>query len=221
MNVEGLICCLIFVTFMFGLHLFDHLKKLSFNHNMYMKIGWIAEKEHPFMSYSHTDVSLRSNELFYYIMQEQIKMDISEDFQINYLNENEKKELEKILNLYKDDVVKSYFHGFLTKSKNIFKLTPLEYFMYSLFNYLNKQLDMNETTLKDKIYDYKNRVDSYSYYTLTEFGRVCYKVNLITRIFVENNHNTKKLFEYIDPKFKNHIIEYLEKNEVCFWSYRP
>lgn len=219
-DFESFIIGLLCLIFFFAYILLDHLNKLSRNHNMHLKIGWIAEKDNNMMCYKDS-VRLRNKELILYILEEQHNLNVPKEFCIDFSNKKEIKNAEEILDLYKNDVIKSYFHGLLTKSKNICKLDSLEYYFYSLYNFIYEELDTYKND-QDKIYMNRKHIDdSYSICQLTNYGRTYYKLYLITNIFIENNKKTRKLFEYINPDLKKHIMEYLEKNEVCFWHYRP
>lgn len=187
--------------------------------NLFYKVSWIAEKRHPMVYYK--DVDLRHEELIYYIVKEQRRLNIPEHLCIDFSNENEKNYAEEILTLHKNEVIKSYFSNFLAKSKNIRKLDSLEYYLYSLHRFLNNELNEYKTN-QDKIYGDQDYSDMpYIRCTLTDFGRTYYKLFLITQMFIENNEKTRNLYKYINPEQKNHITEQLEKNEVVFWRYRP
>ena len=163
---------------------------------------------------SSLGIYLRGLPLESYITNEQAKLDIPDKFKINYSNESEMKNLKKLLSLYKENVIDKYFRGFLSNSKKLCSLPSSMYFIVSLFDYLGKQLSTDKSTIKFEVYDYKNNDGSYSFYTLTEFGRVCYKLYLITAIYIKNNPSTD--FVHVDTQLKDCITEYLEKNEVAF-----
>ena len=211
--MEVFLYCLLFSALMSGIKLFDYCQKSHRSQNIFKKVGWIVEREHPMSCYSEM-VRLRDEELIYYVLQEQTKMDLQKEFFLDYSNEAERMYAEKILNYHKEYVVKFYFSDFLMKNKNICKLNSLEYYMFSLYMYLNNNADTN--AFHGEIYKFEKSEKPYSYYTLTDFGRAFYKIYLITLIFTESNEKTKKLFKYIDPNFKNHIMDYLKKNEVSF-----
>lgn len=210
---------LLFCVFLGGWRLFEHLKKHQRNQNIFKKVGWIAEKDNFTICYS-SSVQLRDEDLIYYIMNEQAKLNLPEKFCLDNTNETEKKYAEEILNLHKNDVVKSYFCDFLTKSKNICNLNSLEYYMFSLNDYLHKNSNVDSYYGRTKIYKFKSSDAPYSYYSLTDFGRTFFKLYLITNLFIQNNENTRKLYEHIDPNHKSHIMDYLEKNEVSFVSFK-
>lgn len=172
----------------------EDLRKLYRNHNMYVKIGWIAEKEKSTVAYK--DASLRSEDLIYYIMQQQIELNIPKQYSIDVLNENERKNVEEILNFHKNKVVESYFHDILSKSRKICKLNSLEYYFFSLYCFLYKEIDKGHSSFK---------------WSLNDNGRAYFKLYLITNMFIESNEKTKKLFEYINPNIKAMTMEHIEK----------
>ena len=167
----------------------------------------------------HDSVSLRNDELISHVFEAQRKLKIPKELCIDYSNEVEKANVIELLNLHKADVIKSYFHGFLAKSKNICSLSSLEYYFYSLFEYLEKH-SKSHSLLSDKIYKFKDVEGSYSYYDLTEFGRAFYKLYYLSTLFIEKNERVRKLFEYINPDMKNWFMNYLKNNEISFCSYR-
>ena len=219
MDLDGFVSAIVPIFLISGWIIFDKTRNLYQCQNLFQKVGWIAEKEYRTVCYSDS-VRLRNMELISYIAEEQQSLSINENLRIDFSNEAERKNIEEILNLHKADVIKSYFHGFLSKSKNICKLNAKEYYFYSLYCFIYKEL--KEYKYQDEIYKDKEYTDKTHFNCkLTDYGRAYYKLYLITQMFVENNERTKKLFEYINPKLRNQIADYLNKNEVGFWSYRP
>jgi hypothetical protein len=129
-------------------------------------------------------------------MEEQNKLKLSKEFCIDFSNESEKKNVEEILNFHKSKVVESYFHGFLSKSRKVCQLTSLEYYFFSLYCFLYKEVDKGNSSFK---------------WDLNDYGKAFFKLYLITNIFVESNENTRKLFDYINPNLKKLTMEHLEK----------
>lgn len=195
MKIEGLICTLITLIIIFAWRLFEYLKKLHRNQDMFKKVGWIAEKECNTMCYSDS-VSLRDMELISYIAEEQSELNIPKQYRIDFSNKSEMKNVEEILNFHKNKVVESYFHDFISKSRKICQLKPLEYYFFSLYCFLYKEVDKGNSSFK---------------WDLTDCGRAFFKLYLITNIFVESNENTRKLFEYINPNLKKLTMEHIEK----------
>lgn len=200
-----------------GWMLFERIKNFYFGKDMFGKIGWIAKRRSNMRNYS-SNVGLRDEDLLTYICKEQRKLNIPENLQLDYSNETEKENAEKILESHKVYVIGSYFSDDLQKSKNIYKLKSLEYYMFSLHCFLRPEV-IEHRDYERKIYSFESRSRPYSYYTLTDYGKTYYKLYLITLMFVENNPNTRKLFEHIDPNHKKHIMDDIEKSKssfVCF-----
>ena len=217
--MESLICVLIFFALLGGWKLFDHLKNLNRNENMYKKIGWIIEKEQHNRCYSER-VRLRDMDLLSYLFDAQNNLKIPKDLCIDYSSEIEKAAAEEILNSHKKDVLIKYFSDDLSINKKICRLDSLEYYFFSLYCFIYNEL--KEYKYQDKIYADKENTDKTHFSCqLTEYGRTYYKLYLITNMYIVNNEKTSSLFEYIDPKLKNHIMEYLRTNTIQFWTYRP
>ena len=211
-------CCIWIIFFLFA-KVIPAYRENKYRIDLYKKVGWIAEKENP-TRYYPSSVKLRYSDLISHIMEEQGNLDITEEFRIDYKDESEKRLTEEILELFRTEVVKSYFHDTLSKSKLVYKCTPLEYFMYRLYLFIDYNFENYE--YKNKIYESREYTDKTHYNCkLTEYGRVCYKLYLITLLFIEKHEETRNLFEHINPKLKNDIMGYLKNNEVSFWSYRP
>ena len=174
---------------------FYHDKKRSNNQNLYKKVAWIAEKE----SYDMHCSYLRDFKLVEYIEIEQRNQNTPEQFRIDFSNQTEKEHLAKILDAHKEDVVKSFFGGQLAESKNIYALGPLEYYFVSLNCFVSKHCNKEYMSDGDKLNDY---------------GRACYKLYLITQVYIENNERVQMVFEYIDKQIKNHIMEVLGKTKL-------
>ena len=220
MVIISLISVILFFSLVGIWKLFDHFRKFNYNEQLFKNVGWIAEKKNIMRCYGGR-VNLRNSGLISYIFQQQKKLAIPEDLRINYSNENEKANAEEILNIHKSKILIDYFSDDLTTNKNIFKLNSLEYYFYSLFCFICSELEEYKN-YQDKIYLDKEYTDKTNFKCkLTDYGRVYYKLYLITCMFVEKNEKTRKLFEYINPELKSQIMEHLRTNEVTFWSYRP
>lgn len=193
--MENLFCVLLFFALLGGWKLFDHFKKLSRNENLFKKVGWIAEKESYSVCYSDR-VKLRDKDLLSYLIEEQSELDIPKQYRIDFSNNSEIKNVEEILKFHKNKVVESYFQDCLSNSRKICQLKPLEYYFFSLYCFLYKEVDKGNSSFK---------------WNLTDYGRAFFKLYLITNIFVEKNENTRKLFEYINPNLKNITMNHLEK----------
>ena len=194
-TLGNMACVLIGFALLGGWRLFDHFKKLSRSENIFKKVGWIVEKESYSVCYSDR-VNLRDKDLISYLIEEQSKLNIPKQHRIDFSNNSEIKNVEEILKFHKNKVVESYFQDFLSTSRNICKLKPLEYYFFLLYCFLYKEVDKGNSSFK---------------WNLTDYGRAFFKLYLITNIFVESNENTRKLFEYINPNLKVLTMEHLEK----------
>lgn len=186
--------------------------RLDDEQNLYRKVAWIAVKQKPFV-FSGTS---RLFELIEIVELEHNNLNIDEQFRLDFSSETEKENLTKILNTHKEHVIKSYFHGLLAKSNEIYALNELEYYFFSLNSFLYDTIyDVNAAyTSREQVSDNEFK------YQLTDYGRVYYKLHLVTSLYIEKNeHKVKKLFKYIDKEQKNRLMEALEKNEVLL--YRP
>lgn len=191
--------------------LFDHFRKFNYNEQLFKNVGWIAEKDCLSVCYSGR-VRLRDHDLISYIFQEQQNLAIPEDLRIDCSNKSEKASIEKILTNHKNKTMTNYFSDFLVGNKKICKLNSLEYYFYSLYCFIHKEL--NEYKYQDEIYMDKEYTDKTHFKCkLTDYGRAYYKLYLITCMFVEKNEKTRKLFEHINPKLKSQIMEYLRANK--------
>ena len=188
-----------------------HRTKLDDSKNLYEKIAWIAERGWGDLP----PTRLRDFELVEYIEFEQRNQNIQQKYRIDFSNEAEKEYLKQILNSHKEDVLKSFFYGRLTESKDIYNLDSLEYYFVSLNSFICNKYD-------NKVYSKREYISDYEYKEqLTEYGRVHYKLKLITQLYIENNARVQKLYNFIDKERKKNIIETLDKNEVCFFQYQP
>ncbi len=207
----GVIWCLLFSAFIVGWKVFDNLKELYSRNNIFQKVGWIAERCNNAFVYKDS-VALRDKELVSYIIQEQNNMKIPKDYHLDYSNETEKINVDEILELHKNDVIKSYFHDFIKRDKVFCNLNSLEYYMFSLTCFLQQKLKGN-----DKIYTKREYTDESNYYRmLTDYGIAYYKLYLITTMFCRGNDKIKMLVGGINT---NVIMEHLKNNKVEFWSY--
>ena len=194
-----------------------HKHKLNESQDMHKKVAWIYDRRLNIgFNYTH----LRDSELYEYIEIHQRELNIPRQYRIEFLNETEKEHLIQILNKHKEQVVRDYFYNENPKSsKDIYELNSLEYYFFSLhcfvYDNTSSYKDTESYCKKEYISDWQFKCQ------LSEYGRVYYKLELITRAYIENNEQVQKLFGYIDKERQNHIMETLDKNEVSFLSYRP
>ena len=129
----------------------------------------------------------------------------------------------EIICLFKKTNMKNFFCedrvSLSQKKKEIYKLRNIDYFMFSLLCYMEDYVGYDSYLFRDKIYEDRKYSDS-SHFScqLTNYGRVCYKIYLVASVYCENNDYTKPL---IIQSQSNHIIKYLQKNKIEFWTYRP
>lgn len=173
--------------------------------NIYRKISWIYDKN------SYTNRGLN---LYEYIEIEQSNLKIPQQHCIDFSNEFEKESLSQILNEHKDQVVKNYFCNRLKEGTNIYNLSSLEYYFLSLYCFV----DEKPSYYDNKAYEKREKISDYTFKCqLTEYGRVYYKLKLITQSYIENNKQVQNLFNYIDKEKRNRLAEALDKNEVIFY----
>jgi len=164
---------------------------------------------------------VRDRELFKYIEREQHYLKLEKEFCIDFSNEKEKDFICKVLEIHKQSVVQSFFYNSLTKDKKFFNLDFLEYYMYSLQQFLNERHEEKSDNINKMIlYSYLHKDGSYTTYKLTDYGLIYEKLHYITTFFCVNNKNIEPLFT--DSKHTlNGIKQVLEEGEIVFWSYRP
>ena len=184
------------------------------------KVRWIAIKGclgTVFIDEKPKDV--RDQDLVEYILQEQYKLNVEEEFLLDLSNDKEFDFVCSILDSHKQDVIESFFKGSLKKSKDFCRLDYLEYYMCSLWDFLE------EIGLKRKINDislckYLQKDGIYTTYKFTDYGIIYQKLYYITTLFCVTNDRIKPLFT--DPKHTlKGIRKNLETGETSFWSYRP
>lgn len=194
-----------------------YLKKCVLNYNLFKKVGWIIAPWRERNLPSRDNTSLLDE-----IVYKQQDLKIPNEFRLDLRdNKTEIQHTEEILEVFKKHIYERYFGGYLSNTQKIRNLNEDWYFMYRLFAFLGEYAEYDNYELRDKIYKYESTDDSYRTYSLTDFGRTFYKLYLISLLYVENNQYTRKLYEYIDPKLKEHLKSYLESNVVTFWNYRP
>ena len=189
------------------------IKKFYNSKNLYKKIAWISEKE-PLNFCSKGEIALRDFELIDYIQREQNILNIPKQYCINFSDNTEKNNLIQILNSHKERVVKSYFLNMLTESDEIYRLENIEYYFYSLYCYISNILC--EYNPSDIYHNKEYTSDCVFKCQLSDVGRVYYKLQLITQLYIGNNKNIRDPYgNGIDYRINN-IKEHLDKNEVVF-----
>lgn len=212
-----MICSIALILFIVAWKTFEQLNKLSQQQDLYKKVAWIAERRSYCLHSSSLD--LRDFDLTEYIEIEQRSQNIPQQYCIDFSNKTEKDYLNQILNKHKQNVIHSYFVGDLKESKDIYRLKSNEYYFFSLHCFI---YDILSSYKDNGMYENTECISEWKFKCqLTEYSRVYYKLELITRSYIESNKQIQKLFEYIDKARKDLIVETLENNEVVFLSYRP
>jgi hypothetical protein len=180
-----------------------YIIKIDYKQDLHHKVTWIAQKEN----------SRRCNSLINYIWVEQEAQNLPEQYRINFLNEEEKEYLSSILNTHKEYVIKQYLHNNLRITTNLYRLKDLEYYFFSLYNFIDDKLT------KDDFYENHREYVSEHWYTqkLTDYGKVYYKLLLIIKLYIEANENVRKLYNYLGNPTE-YIMEIIENNEEKFYK---
>lgn len=192
---------------------FYHKLKLDERRNMHEKVAWISDIY--YFPNGMRPPHLRDWKLHEYIEIEQRNQQIPLHYRIDFSNEIEKEHLNKILNKHKEHVIEYYFCNRLKETKDIYELKSLEYYFFSLHCFVYDNL----CYYKDNdAYEKKEYISDWQFKSqLTEYGRVYYKLELITHSYIECNAKVQNLFEHINKERKNLIMETLNKNEVSNW----
>ena len=191
-----------------------YLKKCVLNYSLFKKVGWIIAPNRERNLPSRYTTSLLDE-----IIYKQQDLEIPIEFWKLRDNNTKIKYTEEILEVFKKNLSELYFGGYLSNTQKIRNLREDWYFMYRLFVFLGKYSEYDNSKLRDKIYKYESTDDSYHTHSLTDYGITFYKLYLISLLYVENNPYTRKLYQYIDPKLKEHLKSYLNTKKVTFWSY--
>ena len=220
--VDGIICLTLWILLIVGHHVYKIVRESIYRKDYYRKIGWITQKEKLGRFYNPT-VNLRDEDLLYYIKKQEDKLKISESYRIDSSSEQVKKDIDEILKVFQNDKLEDYFSDLLKKERRFLKLTSLEYFMFSLGCFLSSFVaidyyDRNHPEFKDKIYSSREYTDNSNFNEhLTDFGITCYKLLLITQVFLQKNEKFKKFDLRLDSDYTMSIID---RKKAGFWSYR-
>lgn len=215
---------LIYLICSFSFHAYQNCRRKC----IFEKVKWIVDRSpHKFVRY------IINENLLYYIRENvaytvkkikvnKIKFTIPEEYRINYSNKQETSYVSEILEMYTKHEIECFFNetkeSLSKKEKQLYKMRNETYFMYTFFCFLRDCTNIDSQTFGDKIYECKSSITPQHCYNLTEFGRVCYKLYLITFMSCVNSDNAKSL---ITESQLDYIMKCLEKNEVCFEKYRP
>lgn len=205
----------------------NFLLNKKYEHDLFDKVRWIAIKVSGvyggsiFINDSRkTSKEVRDKDLIEYIINEQRNLKIEADYCIDDSDKFEKDFICEVLEAHKNEVIKNLFCDSLIKDKIFFNLDFLEYYMFSLRNFLEKKQLNRDTFNNIVLYDYIRKDGSYRIYELTEHGFIFNKLLFITTLFCATNENIKPHFTNPDKILKD-LKKYLDNKEIAFWSYRP
>ena len=207
MNMEDMVWTIVTAGIFISLPIIRYLWKCFLNYGLFKKVGWIIAPS----GFNRT----LTDEIIY--LQQEAK--IPKEYWI--LRDTDTEYIKEILEVFKKDITELYFGGCLSNTNKIRNLNNEWYFMYRLSVFSEEYAKYDNSKLRDKIYKYESSDGSYSTYSLTDYGITFYKLYLISLLYVENNPYTRKLYQYIDPKLKEHLKSYLNTKNVTFWSYHP
>ena len=207
----------VIILFVFVLFLICYkLNKYHKADNIYNKTKWICEKHTKIPKYEGSGFG--SENLLYYLAEQTRKLKIPDVYKIDFRTEIAYASV--ILELFRKSESQWLFrqdmNSLTTMDKKWYKISDFDFFMLSLFSFLERNSEYNKIHYHDKIYKYKKREGSYSYYNLTTFGQVYFKIFLITALYCETNVNTKS---FISNPQSQYIKENLETKEVSFFHY--
>ena len=231
MEIESLISLLLFFLFCFSYRFYQYARC----ENIFKKTKWISEKSTSLQydgCYSMENLTyyINTNDDIYYAMYrikglkiEKSPLTIPEEYQIDFTYEQERLYVSEILEAYRRNITDTFLKenrsSLSQKNKTIYKLRDIDYFMFTLLCYLKNCVDYDSYIFKNKVYKERESEDGpYFSCQLTDFGRVCYKILLVTKMYCENNDFTKPLILQSESE---DIMSYLKLNTVRFWSYRP
>ena len=212
--MQEIIWGIVAACILISLPIIRYLQKCFLNYGLFKKVGWIIT---PFRERNLPDRCNTS--LLDEIIYKQQDLEIPKEYWI--LRDTETEHAEEILKVFQEDISRLYFGGYLATHKKIRNLQEDWFFMYRLFVFSEEYAKYDNHKLREKIYKYESSDGSYHTHSLTDYGITFYKLYLISLLYVENNPYTRKLYQYIDPKLKEHLKTYLNTKNVTFWSYRP
>ena len=197
------------------------------------KVRWIAIVSHSGSIGNHsTYKEVRERELYKYIENEQGRLlyendknrvVVEKEFCIDFLNEKAKDLVCKILDIHKQSVIESFFHNSLRKGKDFYRLNFLEYYMLSLWAFLENRLNDGKKCEKlddIELCNFSHSKDNYITYELTNNGFLYTKLLYIITLFCVNNEKLEPFIKNSDRTLCS-IKEYLETKKITYWSYRP
>lgn len=187
--------------------------------NIFKKVKWIAERS-PYKSVGYW----ANGNLLHYIKEcksysvkgihiNEVAYTIPKEYQIDYSNKQDVSFVSEILEKFRKHVIETFFDetkdSLSKKQKQLYKMRMETYFMYSLLCYLRACIKNDSQILGKEIYQHNDKeVNSTCNHYLTDFGRVCYKLYLISALSCENSDNAKSLVEQSETDY---IMVHLNK----------
>lgn len=202
----------------------NFLKNRKYTKDLFDKVRWIAIKVYDgsiFIDDSwKTSKEVRDKDLIEYIINEQHNFQVDNIHSIDISNKIEIAFVCDILDAHKNEVIENLFLNSLVKDEKFFNLDFLEYYMFSLRNFLEKKQLKRDTFNNIVLYDYIRKEGSYTTYELTDYGIIYQKLLYVVTLFCINNEKIKTLLT--NPKNTiNSVKKCLENQEITFGSYRP
>lgn len=167
---------------------------------------------------------IKNTNLLDILNNQQIRLNIEKQYRFSLLQEPEKENLNKILNLFKKETLDDFFNNRLTLPFKLIWFNETEYFIYMLWNFLLiNDVDKNHTFLweygiemynEELVYEGGHTHRDYIY-TLTDFSKSYYKLFITVLTYCENNKNILKAVPHIARYTRSEQIkEILDKNEL-------
>ena len=190
----------------------------KYSYDLFDKVRWIALKANLgsiFIDDSRrTMKEVRDRESIEYISREQNNLNIDSNYCIDFSSENETTNIREILDIHKNEVINCLFLDTLKKDKKFYKLDFFEYYMISLFSFLEKNKLKYEDFNNKKMYHKEwSEQEGEWIYKFTEYGIIYYKLYYIVTLFCAKNENLKPLITSCEHTI-NCIKKNLDKKEI-------
>ena len=165
----------------------------------------------------------QDKDLMWHILHEQKILKINDAYRLHASIDEEKQFVNEILETHKKSVIDSFFSDSLKKEKKFYILTFQEYYMYSLYCFLNNNLldGINGKRILSKdLYKYINSDDEWhKNYALTNYAIIYHKLYIIVCTYCKDNKHLSELadFEHSINCSQDNINEEM----IGVWHYRP
>ena len=147
--------------------------------DLHRKIRWLATQDN----------------LSKYIFREQKALNVDDEYCVDFSNPAELEFIDKTLDIHKNKTIDAFFSESLIEDKLFYNLNFLEYYMFSLYGFLERNCYRSPLGFFLENYTYKCKNDfGNSIYSLTEQGVIYTKLRHIVTLYCVKNENTKKLF---------------------------